>query len=1231
MASESSRSGFGGPAWIIALLATLGIGPALLTPRSQPVPNATSTKAHRAFPPAPASEEVPEHSAAELLENFLDTNPRQINRDKPWSRDDRIAAAGDDYNVRFLIATLPEPDLPPLRSQFDSDLDALSEALNDARYTLASFDLPWLDEAKSDSREFALEQPIDLIAPGADKPSWEIAPPERRRSEHDPGVMLFDHEANSSYPAKQLLVLLVVGESPTRGVNKTALRDALDQIVWLSGKLSGEGSTALRKSTLGRQASRPEPQFSHKRPHEKTLSSKSQIVSPFPVQAHLGGEPDLIKIVGPSFSGSATSLRNTLEEWSGSAPQWRVTIISGAATAIAPADVKPISRPSLVDYRSERIPNSAVIDQVNKLFQPDRSRPPIVILHENTVFGNHHVPDLNGNPKFNVNNPNFVRKVLSLPFPLHISDVRTASGNDTAESASLVSVVGMHDLPLPDEAGQQEEDVVPSFSNRSKVYDQLVLENLLHTIRAARARYVGIVATDSEDLIFLAQQVRANCPDVVLFTASSDLLYTHSRFASDLDGLLVFSTYPLLNQGELWNPFFSTRNVRQFPREDAAGIYIATREQLEGVRSEPQLWLSVVGRETLWPVRLYPPEKRGAPPVSVPRGQQGVSRLPDLKSAFYPLSFRVAVVLLTALCLIPCVVYFVPAGSMSCVLTEASVFPDLEDERVWRIAAFIGTLLITLLVGLGFYLLPAHIFGGTGWADILDLPRKSETPWPVWVIPIIVASLSMVTVLIAALFALSIALHRIFAARFGFPKVGNVLLGAARPYKVRPTAALIALAGTIVGAFLVGYYLKTVWAQSSTEALFAFVRSANLGNRVSPLMPLIFLGISNLGLIGGDLWRLRMLETCRVPLPFLGFDDVESFAGVGKLEQRVIEALERSWWRLPGWWLLVPLLAGLAYIFFANGGLVYPLDGGAFYLLFFVSTGFIYLYFSILLLRFAAVWRALHRLLRRLYWHPSRAAYEELRVSMLPDHSEQKWIRLTESQPTLSAIEYCLESARKILSLSPRHQASHYLVLRITAAQAHLSSALAAHGNHERGEMLLQRFQANRETAVLSSEIVKLVEPLWRLGNQKVPNPDERILREARLFIASRVVDFLRQIFPQLINLAAVAMIGVLAMMLAFSVYPFSNHDTTIWLSWISLLAVVGISLTVFILINRSRVISMLMGNSPGRFSWDSGFSIQLLIYGVVPVLALLGAQFPHVFGGIFSWATGVFGGAKQQ
>lgn len=52
---------------------------------------------------------------------------------------------------------------------------------------------------------------------------------------------------------------------------------------------------------------------------------------------------------------------------------------------------------------------------------------------------------------------------------------------------------------------------------------------------------------------------------------------------------------------------------------------------------------------------------------------------------------------------------------------------------------------------------------------------------------------------------------------------------------------------------------------------------------------------------------------------------------------------------------------------------------------------------------------------------------------------------------------------------------------------------------------------------------------------------------------------------------------------------------------------------------NRNPILSYLNGTKPGQISWDREFVGRILVYGLVPILALLGAQFPDSAGQIVS------------
>jgi hypothetical protein len=554
------------------------------------------------------------------------------------------------------------------------------------------------------------------------------------------------------------------------------------------------------------------------------------------------------------------------------------------------------------------------------------------------------------------------------------------------------------------------------------------------------------------------------------------------------------------------------------------------------------------------------------------------------------------------------------------------VFPELHHERCMRVSAFLAALLLALIVGAGIFLLP--IKSTIGPAAVASLDSLS------WLVRL--AAILGILVTIFAIFVNAKAFCRIRK-----PPTADKCLA--------PTSALFALVGTAFGVVLVVNFIKSEWWQPPALAMLSFIRAANLGNGVSPLKPLIFLGIANLCLIGGDLWRLRLLEDCRVNPPFLNFEPgAESFRGVDALESQVIHFLECSLPELRGMRLLFVLLL-VSFLYFASSrGLpIVSIDGWSFDALFFLSAIFIYSYFSILLLRFLWVWIAVHRLLRRLYWHPTRNAYALLRLKSLPDQSDNQTIRLVEPVPSLTAIEFSLQCAREILRMLDEQAGKGWragtfaaaspgirkdLEETIRCAERGVACVLQAQSEPKHWRCaIIRRVETQDLTVCLSYQIARLFEPAWRILAQHLPpaldEGDRKLLQQGNLFVAARVVDFLRQVFPQMRVLCGIAMVGVLAMMLAASAYPFVQRDTLLWLSWIVLLTVVAIDAIIFVQISRSRIISMLYGTTPGHFSWDSAFTVRILMFGVIPILTLLGAQFPNALGGIMSWIGRLFGG----
>ena len=624
MPEGSGKSGGMSPGTIFFLiLAFFGIGAPLMM---------SSKPSSSVSLPNPKEGKVSgdEISARDLLDDFFDADPDQlIDRDKPWQQSEPVyPGPRDGWNpddprrhdrISFLIATVPNPENPSLRYEFDRNIDSIQLALSHENYMLAKATLPWVDQ---------------LSAEGA-------TPAERSRH---PGVMLFRRAdtADANHPARvRLMVVFVVGETPTAGVNAAALRSALDQIAWLRGwRGVGEGSAPPHLVDL----TRSDPQE--------------------PAQ-----NANRIGIVGPSYSGSAASIKEVLRSWlyfgdlQQPTPRVSISLLSGSATAI---DDWPSE---LGDFQSTELPEGQTYNGLIRFFQENLSDPRLAILTDDTAYGN----SIDGNSiitRYKRRKAHNRSGVTFLPYPIHLSNVRTTFDSSRVQQANPAATplgLSHHDLPIADEDPGLDRYFVPSFSRASAADDEMVLANLLSTINRENFHYVGIIATNIQDAIFLIREIRDNCPDTTPFLASSDLLYLHSDFNRDLIGTLVFSTYPLFASNQLWT-WPSTLDYRrfQFPSSEAEGVYNAVLAALDDTKlmveytlpfssaaQAPPMWLTVVGNNALWPITVFQ-SRPGAHVVKRPPPPPVARFLPPKFGLdIYPRQFDITFAILVLLCTLP--------------------------------------------------------------------------------------------------------------------------------------------------------------------------------------------------------------------------------------------------------------------------------------------------------------------------------------------------------------------------------------------------------------------------------------------------------------------------------------------------------------------------------------------------------------------------------------------------
>lgn len=485
----------------------------------------------------------------------------------------RATLTRQGVSIQFLIATVPEP-----RLGFDGTIESITRALEATGFLLDRYLLPW----NTTGEKRTLDSQCPLEQPG-------LALFQRREVIAQPG------ETTAS--RRSLLLLYVVGESPVAGIHKPAFVRAVEDIGRVSALL----------------------------PMAQCASCSE------------------LRVLGPAFSGSVVSIEQLLLRF----PSQSFRFLSGRATngAIREQILRHDGGGRHVQYQATVIPDEALQTEffcyLTETMGADEHD--IALITESSTGYGQAVIAANADQSQGLP-PQYARVVparplqksahckrthrprLTLPVPLHISrlhtiEAKTSQTTARSESSALPEILPAPTLrPLPTVLDDSpRNDIMPTLSNRTVSSAERSLAHILSTIYAEKIRYVGIIATDVQDKLFLARQIRAYSPDVVLFTFESDILYTHPEARSYLKGMMVVSPYPLFTRNQQWSyPFRGLRQRLQFASDADQGVYNATvallgyPEQLieysqaaPGVDkplSRPAIWISAVGNDTLFPL-----------------------------------------------------------------------------------------------------------------------------------------------------------------------------------------------------------------------------------------------------------------------------------------------------------------------------------------------------------------------------------------------------------------------------------------------------------------------------------------------------------------------------------------------------------------------------------------------------------------------------------------------------
>ena len=283
-----------------------------------------------------------------------------------------------------------------------------------------------------------------------------------------------------------------------------------------------------------------------------------------------------LKVIGPSFSGSASSLRDALElALVGKVSETnQVDIVSGSATNRGVAEmlssltVHAADRSIPVTYRLTTRDDTIVdrkflawlLKREGLRMKPDHDRRidgVALLVESGTAYGAQSTAiDVDGglHPEVVLR---FRRGIRDLERAYAEMDQR-AKANST-DSRSLAMRPTMLESSFDER--QKPRDGDAQRSPKTIEAEDLDLANLLAEISREGIRYVAIRATDPADAVFLGRKIRDVAPDVRLVFLASDVLLLHPDSLRDLHGSFVVSPYPFFGTGAI-----STEQVASKPR-----------------------------------------------------------------------------------------------------------------------------------------------------------------------------------------------------------------------------------------------------------------------------------------------------------------------------------------------------------------------------------------------------------------------------------------------------------------------------------------------------------------------------------------------------------------------------------------------------------------------------------------------------------------------------------------
>ncbi len=1112
--------------------------------------------------------------------------------------------------LHCMLSTVPDPTAS-LGFRFDETIDSIEAAARAYGYVLERWHLP-----SSEPPEKVMPEGTTKAKSGRHEAAEAKAQPASDAAEPvagDPGLLVFrraQSASDSTVGATELLLVFLITETPTQGVDRLALTRALKLATALEAP-ENSGNGAART----------------------------------------------INILAPCFSGSMPSLRDALHDYllsinDSKTAAYDVEILSGTTSAFdnreflnafGPGKFKKLNSVSFASmtHRFER-----TLDVILEFLGRSRNDPDVAILSEiDTGFGE----SVSKIPGASPAKSGDTGGSISLQYPSQIAEIRRKyESQGLLKDGASNAFQSAAELRGRDDAVGNARDVFPNLApDWTALSENRVLTQTLRYLEDSRLKVIGIIGTDPRDTIFLARLIKRYCPDARLFTVGSDLFYLDDQSIADLRGMIIGSTYPLYAPNHSWTGSDTRSRGQVFPSEGAQGVYNAAvvqiarltdplcafnkTEQQKEKRWEregeylveystpaplragkkldhglPPVWVSVVGERSIYPVDCRLIEPTATNPKFDNLYLARVSRLGPPA-----LMITRAVAWVVLLCTASVIILF----SYFRRLHRTRAHPVSSVPRsIFRSAATseMAVTLARILILAGYLYLACPAFAqlvpGTVLLNLVSQRWSGIFPWALVMIP------------------LCVTLAAFLAAFFEF-RSGHSSWRA------------VEAVGTVLVLIMVGFV--QVGCAANPRWLLSLDRSTVITGGVSPYVSTAFL----MAALGAWLYARRRIHAINETFAFNQIDknngSVEASADANRATlKRIHEHRARfdRWYVIPReffrfirfdpffkvmwlpWGDVGPTLIAAAILLgtFADMVVFRPIslsdERWLFDLFFRLAFGLVLTLVALNFARLHSAWAdfrvvldGLARILGGAFERIPKNVSNWLidTESCNAEYGQLIFREIRSAQKLLSNWDMAAEPPKTPVVLEKEQVLAHLSVLEVRVRDGQSPSADEAGKDVESFRYLARALSPYWADVAIDSGI-SFAKPAAE-EERTEPSGEEKLIHHIENILALEAARWVGGALVRVWISIGFLTLSAVAMLFAITSYPFPEQSRVMTVIGFAIAALVFMILRVALGSSRNEVISKIDGTAPGRITWDSNLFSSVATY-VVPLVGLLTA-----------------------